>query len=264
MNRKKSKVVTTPGPLVFRAGWFGDHQYAHSDSAILPAHSQADFQLLETMLWQPAAGYLLLEEHLNRLVNSAEFFKFSCDLQAVRARLIEEQKCFGDGCYRLRLVLAKDGRISISTVTCPQPRLTELPQKTRQDERSDLPLIDFAGQSLDDSGPWLFHKTTMRTWYDEGYRRAKQDGLFDLIFCNAAGEVTEGCITNIIISSRGRYLTPPVASGLLPGVMRQHLLSRGAVPVTEKVLTRREVESAEAIYLCNSVRGLVRVRLRRK
>lgn len=225
-------------------------------------HSQPDFQLLETMLWQPPTGYLFLEEHLKRLENGAEFFKFSCDLQAVRVRLLEEQKDFTDGCYRLRLVLAKDGRISTSTMPCPQPLMTELPQKPQQDEQADLQLIDFSGQCLDDSGPWLFHKTTMRTWYDEGYGRARQDGLFDLIFCNAAGEVTEGCITNIVIYSGGRYLTPPAASGLLPGLMRQHLLNRGVVPVVEKSLTRGEVQSAEAIYLCNSVRGLVRVKLR--
>jgi para-aminobenzoate synthetase/4-amino-4-deoxychorismate lyase len=73
--------------------------------------------------------------------------------------------------------------------------------------------------------------------------------------------VTEGCITNIVIYQEGTYLTPPVESGLLPGVMRGHLLRDTAVPVVEKVLTPADVSAAEAIFLCNSVRGLVRVRL---
>jgi para-aminobenzoate synthetase/4-amino-4-deoxychorismate lyase len=115
---------------------------------------------------------------------------------------------------------------------------------------------------VDTESPWLFHKTTMRGLYDTEYNQARKDGLFDYIFCNNAGEVTEGCITNIIIYREGEYRTPPVASGLLPGVMREHLLAESAVPVAEKVLTRQDVRSAEAIFVCNSVRGLVRVKMK--
>ncbi len=101
----------------------------------------------------------------------------------------------------------------------------------------------------------------MRRLYDEEYEQARKKGLFDYIFCNSAGEVTEGCITNVIIYSEGKYMTPPVASGLLPGVLREHLLTEGAHPILEKVLTRQDVISAKALFVCNSVRGLVRVRL---
>jgi para-aminobenzoate synthetase/4-amino-4-deoxychorismate lyase len=102
----------------------------------------------------------------------------------------------------------------------------------------------------------------MRTLYDTAYKQAQDIGIFDYIFCNSAGEVTEGCITNIVIYHEGKYLTPPVASGLLPGVMRGCLLKDTAVPVIEKVLTPADVKAAEAIFVCNSVRGLVRVKMR--
>jgi len=225
-------------------------------------HSQPDFQLFETILWQSGSGYWLLEEHLERLANGAQYFRFSCDLQMARSQLYREETTFNGGCYRVRLVLAKDGRISVTAVPCDAPVLTELPMHPEQDDVSGCAIVDFSSRIVDADSPWHYHKTTMRKLYDVEYKEAQKNGLFDYVFCNSGGEVTEGCITNIIIYSQGQYITPPVASGLLPGVMREHLLADSAVPVVEKVLTRQEVKSAEALWVCNSVRGLVRVRMK--
>lgn len=229
-------------------------------------HAQPDFQLFETILWRPETGYWLLEEHLLRLASGAHFFRFSCDLPRIRMLLQQQastlfQTTTSGACHRLRLVLAKDGRASLSAVPCDAPLRTRLPVKPEQEDISGLAAINFSPHLIDASSPWPFHKTTMRTLYDAAYKQAQEDGLFDSIFCNTAGEVTEGCITNIVIYQQGTYLTPPVASGLLPGVMRGYLLRDTAVPVVEKVLTPADVRAAEAIFLCNSVRGLVRVRL---
>jgi para-aminobenzoate synthetase/4-amino-4-deoxychorismate lyase len=102
----------------------------------------------------------------------------------------------------------------------------------------------------------------MRTLYDAQYKIALENGLFDYIFCNNAGEVTEGCVTNLILYAGNHYITPPVASGLLPGVMRQHLLANKTVPLIERVVTRDDVNAAAALFVCNSVRGLVRVKIK--
>jgi len=226
-------------------------------------HAKPDFQLFETILWQPGAGYLMVEEHLQRLAAGAEFFKFSFNEAEIRSRLIDEISNFGKDCHRVRLVLTKDGRISITAASCAAPADFKLPLTPVQPAAAEWPWIEFSPQQVDIAGPWLFHKTTRRALYDAEYKRAQDNGLFDYIFCNTAGEVTEGCITNIVIYLDGKYLTPPVASGLLPGVMRGHLLNNSSVPVVEKKLTRQEVSSAQALWLCNSVRGLVRVRLRK-
>ena len=225
-------------------------------------HAQPDFQLFETILWQPETGYWLLDAHLKRLAGGAHFFKFSCDLSAVRTRLIQEENLFNDGCYRVRLDLAKDGRISLTAIPCATPTLTELPPTPLQNVASAVEIVDFAPEKIESNGPWRFHKTTIRKKYDAAYQQAREEGLFEYIFCNSVGEITEGCITNVIVYSEGRYLTPPVASGLLPGVMREHLLKSSHVPLVEKVLTRQDIISAEALFVCNSVRGLVRVKMR--
>ena len=225
-------------------------------------HPTSDFQLFETILWRPGTGYWLLEKHLERLARGAQFFKFSCDLTTVRKRLCQEELTFKGGCYRVRLVLAKDGGVSITAVSCDAPVNTELPLNPKQVDASGCAIVDFSTHIVDAGSPWLFYKTTMRKLYDVAYKHAQETGLFDYVFCNSAGEVTEGCITNIVIYNDGKYITPPVASGLLAGTMREHLLASSAVPIVEKVLTKEEVRSAKALFLCNSVRGLVRVRMK--
>ena len=57
----------------------------------------------------------------------------------------------------------------------------------------------------------------------------------------------------------GMLLTPPLASGALDGVYRRRLLIDGRS--REARLTRRDLLAAEAIYVANAVRGLVRVDL---
>jgi len=225
-------------------------------------NAQPDFQLFETMLWRQDTGYWLLEKHLLRLASGADFFKFSCDLQKVRSELRQKESTLHGSSFRVRLVLEKDGRISLAAVPCDMPMLTELPVKPDEDSLSDCAIVDFSRNIMAIDSPWLFHKTTRRKLYDAEYSHARDAGLFDILFCNNAGEVTEGCITNIIVYRNGEYLTSPIASGLLPGVMREHLLAGTTVPLVEKVLTMQDVRSAEALFACNSVRGLVRVKLR--
>lgn len=227
------------------------------------SHRRPDFQLLETLLWQPGSGYWLLEAHLARLADAAHFFKYAYDEETVRARLGTEDTLGNDTCWRVRLVLAKDGRISLTRAPCAAPKHLRLPRDVVDESRAALPMIDFSSSATDlQESPWLFHKTTMRAQYDAEYKRAREKGLVDVLFCNGADEVTEGCISNLIIYRDGQYLTPPVASGLLPGVMRAHLLADHEVPLVEQVLSRDDVMGAAALFVCNSVRGVVRVKMR--
>jgi len=123
--------------------------------------------------------------------------------------------------------------------------------------------IDFAEGSTNSSQPWLFHKTTRRNVYDNAYEKANSAGLFDVIFCNERGEVTEGCITNIIIRKDNTYYTPPLTCGLLDGVMRKQLLHTNArVRVIEKTLHKSDILKADAVFICNSVRGVIPARIR--
>jgi para-aminobenzoate synthetase/4-amino-4-deoxychorismate lyase len=223
-------------------------------------NANENFLLLETVLWTPADGYWLLEEHLDRMAKAAAFFKYAFDRDQIHAGLHEAEAGFSSGCHRVRLTLEKDGRMDVSALPCPPPQMTCLPRQVDMAVDGDgLQEIDFSEQPVDTTGPWRFHKTTRRSLYDTEYERAREAGKFDRIFCNMAGEVTEGCITNIFIYKDGLYYTSPVSCGLLPGIMRGRLLAETACPILEKPLTRADVEGADAVFVCNSVRGVVRV-----
>ena len=225
-------------------------------------HALPDFALFETILWRPGSGYWLLDYHLKRLKSSAQFFKFFYDAEGIERLLFGEESCFDNKHKRVRLTLKKDGRVFLNAMSCDPPVVTTIPPAPQIQENNDLPLVDFSDRVIDTDSPWCFHKTTLREAYGLEYKNAQQQGLYELVFCNGAGQVTEGCISNIMVYRQGEYLTPPVSCGLLPGVMRAKLFDDQHVALVEKVLTKEMVESADALFVCNSVRGIVQVRLR--
>ena len=102
------------------------------------------------------------------------------------------------------------------------------------------------------------HKTTRRDQYDRLYAKAREHGFEDVIFTNENGEITKGAISNIFIERRGKMMTPPLASGVLAGVFRRHILET-CEGSEEGVLNVDDLKSADGIYLCSSLRGLRRV-----
>ena len=225
------------------------------------SHCRPRFQLFETMLWRPGEGFWLLDEHLARLARSAEHFSFAFSEQSIRSDLHAHALRFGESCQRIRLVLTKDGSRSLAVSLCDPPTLLKLPVRPEALSQG-LPEVDFSEKTIAGESAWLRHKTTCREIYDNELQAARAKGLFDVLFVNEQGEVTESCIANIIVHVDGEYRTPPLASGLLPGVMREFLLNDRERPLLPTVLHVEDVRRAQAVFLCNSVRGVVQVALR--
>ena len=111
----------------------------------------------------------------------------------------------------------------------------------------------------DSANPFLYHKTTRRQFYDsEQARWSRSHGCDEVIFLNERGELSEGCRTNLYIEKDERLFTPPLDAGVLDGTLRRQLLSDPARWVVEKTLYLEDLEAADAVYLGNSVRGLLR------
>jgi len=217
------------------------------------------FKLIETILWLPDRGYWLLDEHLERAIDSASFFLFSHDRAKIEAYLHGLACSFSAAPRRVRLTLAKDGTIDCTVSECEPPApLVFLPPGLETD---DLPRVTFSARRTDPASVYLYHKTTLRGLYDEERRTSLAAGCYEVLFRNNQDEVTEGSISNIFLRRGDTLLTPPVASGLLNGVLRRHLLAHCPLPVREVTLTRSDVAEAEALFVGNSLRGLVRVRL---
>lgn len=220
---------------------------------------QKSFQLIETILHHPQNGLFLLDNHLQRLHASARYFLFHCDPDEIRSALQRRAEEFQSGAGRLRLLLGKDGTFQIEAQECGVPASFELPRTPAMEkpERS----IRLSSSQIDSKSLWYAHKTSNREMYNDAYAQAVEDGCYDIIFTNENGLVTEGCITNLFLYKDGVYRTPPVEDGLLPGVMRNHLLDQSRRPIKEQSLTVADLQQAEAIFLCNSVRGVVQVAL---
>lgn len=217
------------------------------------------FSLIETLLWQPGSGYWLLQEHLDRLAASAAYFRYPANPAEFLARLEKLALDFAASPMRVRLALARSGRMELEAVPCPAPASITWPMP--RTARAELPKVTFSAEATDPNAPWLFHKTTRRDLYDSERQRAVTEGMYEVLFTNTRGEVTEGSITSIFILHGETLLTPAMECGLLPGVFRRYLLEHAPLPVREAILTRRDIEHAEALFVGNSVRGLVQVRL---
>jgi para-aminobenzoate synthetase/4-amino-4-deoxychorismate lyase len=201
------------------------------------------FRLIETLLWQ--RDYPLIALHLDRLHSSACYFNFAFDREAIAAQLCDLAKSFDANTrYRVRLLLDATGSISLATAAflddAPSCRIT------------------VAGERTSAADPFFRHKTTNREMYDRLHGAAAAAGFDEVIFMNDREEVTEGAVSNIFIEQSGRWLTPPLASGVLPGVFRRHMLKTRPA-AEERVLSIADLRSADAVYVCNALRGLRKV-----
>jgi para-aminobenzoate synthetase/4-amino-4-deoxychorismate lyase len=89
------------------------------------------------------------------------------------------------------------------------------------------------------------------------FERARSQGFDDVLFMNERGEITEGAISNVFVEAGGTLYTPPVANGALQGVYRRHILETTSAAV--KTLFPSDLSSADAVYICNAIRGMRRV-----
>ena len=203
------------------------------------------FELIETMLYDGANGYWLLEGHLRRLKASALYFGYALDEAAARQRLEDVVAGRAGARLRVRLTLAEDGTMAITA--------------TEQPAMGPDAVMRYAVSAtrLDSTNAFLFHKTTRRELYDREWQHyASTAGADEVLYLNERGELAEGSRTNVFVEKSGQLLTPPLSSGLLPGVLRAELLASGRAE--EAVLTLDDLRVADAVYVGNSVRGLVK------
>ncbi len=201
------------------------------------------FQLIETLLWD--RDFFLLSHHLDRLESSAHYFNFIFDRSAIEAQLHDLALTFKPGArYRVRQLLHPTG-----TITLAHSPLLDEPATIR---------VKLSPHPTSSTDVFLRHKTTHRQFYDQQYAAARAEGFDEVLFLNERGELTEGAISNLFLEYSGHLLTPPLTSGVLPGIMRRHLLETRPT-AEERILTLDDLHAADAIFLSNSVRGIRKV-----
>lgn len=198
-----------------------------------------DFDLLETMRWTAAEGVIRLERHLARLAEAAEYFGFAVDLDAARQRLAAIDPATTPDPARLRLLAGRQGELRLEI----QPlELPATPTAVR---------LGLAREAINPDDVFLYHKTTHRTVYQQA--RASRPDCDEVLLWNARGELTEASTANVVVLLDGQWVTPPIASGLLAGMLRAELLETGQVQ--ERLLVVDDLPRCQAIFLVNSLRG---------
>ena len=207
--------------------------------------STRDFDLLETMLWSPSYGYTLLDYHMKRLAQSADYFGFIVDIRRVQDELAKGVAGLIAGPHKLRLLVSRRGAVSC----------TVNPLEADAMSFDDLVL---SKSPIDSGDVFLYHKTTNRRVYEDAVRLC--EGCNDVLLLNEKGEITESTVANVAVEIDGEFCTPPVQCGLLPGTQRAWMLDHAQLQ--EKVISIEDVQSSPNIYLLNSIRGMHKVRVR--
>jgi para-aminobenzoate synthetase/4-amino-4-deoxychorismate lyase len=208
------------------------------------------FEIFETMHATREDGCRHLERHLARLQASSAYFGYPFTDELARAGAIAACAVLPAGVpHRLRLALQPDGEIVVHTA--PLAPLEEPVEVLLSDE------------PVDSNALFARHKTSIRGRYDAAWKAAESVGAFDTLFFNEHGELAEGGRSSVFVRVGGRWYTPPLSSGVLPGVMRGLLLEDPAWQAIECPISRETLEHAQEIVVCNALRGPLRAVIRR-
>lgn len=209
-----------------------------------------DFHLIEACRYQAIDKQIhRLDEHLQRLKNSAQTFGINCNTLDIRENIgayLQEKTITGD--LKIRLTLNAKGTVALSSEDILPEDLTP-------------PRVAIADQCIVAESIFRQHKTNRRSLYNKLYTQFEELGYYDVIVLNQYGRVAEASRHNVIIERNGKLYTPPLSDGALPGIFRQSLFKDKIQNIQEASLTLEDLNSADKILLCNSVRGLSEVKL---
>ena len=196
--------------------------------------------IIETMRGAADGSIHLWPLHLDRLRRDCIAVGFALDETRLMALL---RGLPTGGPHRLRLTVDATGRPDL---TChplppnpPEWRVALSPLRLRRED------------------PWLRIKSSHRPVYDAA-RARMPDGVEEVLLLNDDGTPCEGSITNLFLRREGRLLTPPLSAGLLPGVLRRHLIDTGQA--AEAALTLDDLR-AGGMVMGNALRGLIPAKL---
>ena len=206
------------------------------ESTLSARAGAADLRLIETLAWDGTAFTPRLPLHLQRLQRSAEKLGWRCDL--ARAQTALQEAAAPSQPARLRLTLDRAGLFEVQSAALPAP--------------ADHWRVGLSPLRLVSTDAWLSIKSSHRPTYDAA-RAALPAGLDEVILRNERDEVCDGSITNVFFDRGQGLRTPPLACGLLPGVLR------AALALPEEVLQAADLPKVQ-LWVGNSLRGLIRTR----
>lgn len=190
-----------------------------------------------------------LPQHYERLASALDFFQLPVSMDEVRQ--ITEQA--------LTSPELQHGRKALKlTVSARNITLTVRENPYRQEDYQQGFRTDFSQIRRNETSPLTYHKTLNYGDCIMEKRNAKGVGIQEPIFLNTRGEIAEGATTNVFFLRNHCIIAPPLACGMLPGVVRQYLYHRYSVQ--EAVILPHELGTYDEMFLTNSLLGIMPVR----
>ncbi|MBT2717432.1 aminodeoxychorismate synthase component I [Bacillus sp. ISL-57] len=200
------------------------------------------YKLLESIKLSDGE-YYLLNDHIDRMKQSAEYFDYRFSESYLRDRLQKYAEINHGTLQKVRVLLHENGELEVSgqAIKPLDPEFKAI----------------LAEVQISTANPFLFHKTTNRDVY-ESFQTNNPD-FQDVLLWNEEGFITEFTNGNVVVKINGDLYTPPVESGLLAGTFRQELIRKKEIKV--KNISKADLNNAEEIWFINSVRGKLKVNL---
>jgi para-aminobenzoate synthetase/4-amino-4-deoxychorismate lyase len=195
------------------------------------------FELIETLRLEDGR-FTDAKAHVERMGEAAAHFGFAFHAAEAMQALDAVAAAHPEKAWRVRLLADRAGAMRAEAwplAPTPEPVRVRL---------ASAPLVNADSE-------FVRFKTTQRAHYDAFAPSSPE--VFDTLLWNERGELTEFTRGNVALRIEGRWLTPPLRSGLLPGIARERLLREGRLH--EAVLTREDLAGAEGLAFFNSLRG---------
>ncbi|PAF48999.1 hypothetical protein BKH43_07595 [Helicobacter sp. 13S00401-1] len=198
-------------------------------------------EVFETMLYE-GGSFRHLNLHMSRLFKSLDYFSVVCDRDKIFKALDSIKE---EGVYKLSISLK--GKVSLAR---------------REKKEPNTHKVVLSKKILDSRDDFLYHKTSKREVFARAMEKVAKGLVFDEIFLNEKGHVTQGARSNVYVLKEGIYLTPPITEGLLAGTFRASLLeSKKARECILKVDNLKAASSEGKLFCSNAIYGLVNVKL---
>ncbi|MDH6183946.1 chorismate-binding protein [Polaromonas sp. CG_23.6] len=195
------------------------------------------FDLLETLALEN--GQLRhAAAHLARMAGAAAHFGYLWNAAIVQRCLDALAQAHPQGLWRVRLLLNARGQAHAEAFA-----MDSSPARVRL-QLAASPLIDAQSE-------FVRFKTTRRAHYN-AFTPTVPD-VFDTVLWNEQREITECTRGNLAMLMDDRWVTPPLACGLLPGVGRALALQAGQM--VESVVRLDDLPCVKAWAFVNSLRG---------
>jgi branched-chain amino acid aminotransferase len=211
----------------------------------------------------------LFDRHMRRLRNSARLIDlalpFTDDQLAARIQeTIAAAKLDNTEAYVRVLVTRGVGELTYDPKATPTPSWVIIvkplspPSAENYEKGVKVVLVDVVRNHPQSVNPMIKSNNLMNSAL--AAQQALKRGGFEAVMRNYRDELTECTQSNLFIVKNAAALTPPLESGLLPGITREFIFELGretGIEVREQVLRDDDLFPADEAFLTSTTRELL-------